>query len=138
MRRHRTRRRGPAAPTVAVQHSTPPAVRRRLLGARFRVVDVERGTLLVNDDSADIEIAEAAWRILAQTGGLLDRGDIARRYGLSRQRTYELTHNKSFPAAVGKVGDRPVWLTLHVDRYREQAQTGRPRGRARKDPPEPS
>ena len=112
-------------------------MRRRLLGARFRVVD-ERGTLLVNDDSADIEIAEAAWRILAQTGGLLDRGDIARRYGLSRQRTYELTHNKSFPAAVGKVGDRPVWLTLHVDRYREQAQTGRPRGKARKDPPEPS
>lgn len=135
MRRHRTRRRGPAAPTVAVQRSTSPALRRRLAGARFRAFD-DSPTILVNDDAVDVEIAEAAWRILSQTGGLLDRGDIARRYRLSRQRTYELTHNKSFPAPVGEIGGRPVWLTLHVDRYREQARLGRPRGKTRKDPPE--
>ena len=72
----------------------------------------------MNDDADDIEIAEAAWRILDQTGGLVDRGDIARRHHLSRQRTYELTNNQSFPKPVGEIGGRPVWLTLHVDRYR--------------------
>ena len=81
----------------------------------------------MNDDAGDTEIAEAAWRILEQTGGLVDRGDIARRHGLSRQRTYELTNNRSFPKPVGEVGGRPVWLTLHVDRYRAQARIGRPR-----------
>jgi len=83
--------------------------------------------LLVTDDASDSEIAEAAWRILKQTGGLVDRSDIARRHHLSRQRTYEITNNHSFPEPVGEIGGRPVWLTLHVDRYRAQAHPGRPR-----------
>lgn len=134
MRRHRTRRRGPAAPTVVLARSTPPVLRRRVAGARFRVGD-DAGTLLVNDSARDIEIAEAAWRILSQTGGLLDRSAIARRHSLSRQRTYELTNNLSFPKAVGEIGGRPVWLTLHVDRYRAQAQRGRPRSHPTDDAP---
>ncbi|MDQ3849585.1 MAG: hypothetical protein M3296_03085 [Actinomycetota bacterium] len=85
--------------------------------------------VLVNDDADTIEIAEAAWRILKQAGGLVDRGDIARRHNLTRQRTFELTNNKSFPRPVGEIGGRPVWLALHVDRYRAQAQPGRPRTR---------
>lgn len=87
----------------------------------------------MNDDAGDIAIAEAAWRILKQTGGLLDRSAIALRYGLSRQRTYELTNNKSFPAPVDVIAGRPIWLTLHVDRYRARAQPGRPR-----NPPDPA
>ena len=126
MRRHRTRRQNPAAPSLRVEHSTPPALRRRIAGIRFRVGDPD-GIVLVNDTADHIEIAEAAWRILKQTGGLLDRSAIGRRYGLSRQRTYELTNNKSFPAPVDEIGGRPVWLTLHVDRYRAQARPGRPR-----------
>lgn len=133
MRRHRIRRRGPAAPIVALKHSTPPALR-RIAAARFRVAD-DPGSLLVNDDARDIEIAEAAWRILKQAGGLVDRSDIAQRHHLSRQRTYELTNNQSFPRPVGEIGGRPVWLTLHVDRYRSRAQPGRPRRARRDDPP---
>ena len=93
---------------------------------RFRARD-DAGIVLVNDDAGDIEIAEAAWRILKQTGGLVDRSDIARRHHLTRQRAYEMTNNHSFPASVGEIGGRPVWLTLHVDRYRARARPGRPR-----------
>lgn len=126
MRRQRTRRREPTAVTVVLAHDTPPPLRRRLAAARFSARDT--GTVvLVNDDAGDIEIAEAAWRILKQTGGLVDRSDIARRHHLSRQRAYELTNNVSFPKPVGEVGGRPVWLTLHVDRYRARARPGRPR-----------
>ena len=81
----------------------------------------------MTDDAGDIEIAEAAWRILKQAGGLVDRSDIARRYDLTRQRTFEITNNKSFPKPVAEIGGRPVWLTVHVDRYRAQARPGRPR-----------
>ena len=126
MRRHRTGRPKPAAPTVALDPNTPPPLRRRLARARFSARDGD-GTVLVNDDAGDIEIAEAAWRILKQTGGLVDRSDIARRHQLSRQRTYEMTNNISFPKPVGEIGGRPVWLTLHVDRYRARARPGRPR-----------
>lgn len=126
MRRQRTRRRTPAAVTVVLDHNTPPPLRRRLARARFSAR--QTGTVvLVNDDAGEIEIAEAAWRILKQTGGLVDRSDIARRHNLSRQRAYELTNNVSFPKPVGEVGGRPVWLTLHVDRYRARARPGRPR-----------
>ncbi len=126
MRRQRTRRREPTAVTVVLDRDTPPPLRRRLARARFSARD-RGGVVLVSDDAGDIEIAEAAWRILKQTGGLVDRGDIARRHQLSRQRTYELTNNASFPEPVGEVGGRPVWLTLHVDRYRARARPGRPR-----------
>ena len=126
MRRHRTRRRAPAALTVVLAHTPPPPLRRRLRRTRFSARD-ETGTVLVNDNAGDIEIAEAAWRILKQSGGLVDRSDIARRHHLSRQRAYELTKNLSFPKPVGEIGGKPVWLTLHVDRYRAQARPGRPR-----------
>ncbi len=126
MRRHRTRRRASAALTVVLARNTPPPLRRRLARMRFAARD-DTGIVLVNDDAGAIEIAEAAWRILKQTGGLVDRSDIGRRYHLSRQRAYELTKNISFPAPVGEIGGKPVWLTLHVDRYRANAKPGRPR-----------
>ena len=118
MRRHRTRR----SPSV-VDLSITPATRRRLAHAHFRVDD--NATLLMREDADETEIAEAAWRILAQTGGLLDRPAIQKRYGLSRQRTYGLSTNKSFPRPVGTIGDRPVWLAVHVDHYRAHSKPGR-------------
>ncbi len=126
MRRHRTRRPTPTTATVALDHRTPPAVRRRITSVRFRLAD-QHGRLLVSVDAGEIEIAEAAWRILNQTGGLIDRVDIAKRYGLSRQRAFQMTANNIFPKPVAEIGGRPVWLTVHVDRYRAHARPGRPR-----------
>ena len=125
MQRHPSR---PASATtnVALDHRTPAAARRRIGTTRYRPGDAAAITL-VSNDADETEIAEAAWRILKQTGGLVDRSDIARRHHLSRQRAYELTNNISFPKPVGEVGGRPVWLTLHVDRYRARARPGRPR-----------
>jgi len=124
MRRHRTRRPPSAVLSLRVDHSTPLATRRRITASRYQA---PTAALLVNDDASELEIAEAAWRILTQTGGLVDRPAIQKRYGLTRQRTYELTTNKSFPKPAGTIGDRPVWLTVHVDRYRAQSKPGRPR-----------
>lgn len=128
MHSDRTRRRAPAAPTLHLAPSNPPALRRLVTGARYRIAD-DRGVLLVNDNAAEIEIAEAAWRILQQTGGLLDRSDIAQRHGLTRQRTFALTKNKGFPKPEGEIGGRPIWLALKVDRYRANSRIGRPRQR---------
>jgi hypothetical protein len=75
----------------------------------------------------DIEIAEAAWRILQHTGGLMDRVDIRERYGQTRQRAFALTNQRYFPDPIGTIGDRPVWLAVHVERYHAQPPpTGRP------------
>lgn len=124
MRRHRTRRPRSVVASLRVDPSIAPAARRRLAHAHFRVDD--DATLLMREDADETEIAEAAWRILTQTGGLLDRPAIQKRYGLSRQRTYGLSTNKSFPRPVGTIGDRPVWLTVHVDHYRAHSKPGRP------------
>jgi len=128
MRRHPTPPANPGNTHAAVDHTISAALHRHLRATRFRVGD-QHDSLLMNDDDAEIEIAEAACRILRQTGGLVDRSDIARRHGLSRQRTYKMTNNHNFPRPVAEIGGRPVWLTLHVDRYRSQAQPGRPRQR---------
>lgn len=135
MRREPTGPDRPAGPSLVVDLGTDRALRQRIINRRYRIAD-PHGTILVNDDAAEIEIAEAAWRILQQTGGLIDRPAIAARFGLSRQRTYQMTNNKSFPAPVGELGPgRPIWLTLHVERYRAHAQPGRPRGASRRDTP---
>jgi hypothetical protein len=75
----------------------------------------------------EIEIAEAAWRILQNTGGLMDRSDIQQRFGQTRQRAFALSKQRHFPDPIGTVGGRPVWLALHVERYHAQPPpTGRP------------
>jgi hypothetical protein len=74
------------------------------------------------------EIAHAAWRIVATTGGLVDRAEIARRYGLSRGRVHQLTGQKHFPAPVHGTGtSHPLWLAVDVEAYRAQPpRVGRP------------
>lgn len=86
--------------------------------------------MLVTAADDELEIAHAAWRILAASGGLIDRADIARRFDLSRGRVYNLTAQRHFPAPVGEIGGRPVWLAAAVERYRSQPP---PVGRPRKD-----
>jgi hypothetical protein len=87
------------------------------------------GGVLVTDDDDQQKIAHAAWSILAATGGLVDRAEIARRYGLSRGRVQQLTGQRHFPRPVRGAGGRhPLWLAIDVERYRSQpAPVGRPR-----------
>jgi hypothetical protein len=74
------------------------------------------------------EIAHAAWHIVAATGGLVDRAEIARRYSLTRGRVHQLTHQRHFPAPVHGAGtSRPLWLAVDVEAYRAQPPpVGRP------------
>lgn len=77
-----------------------------------------------------LEIAQAAWRILNASGGLVDRSEIARRYRLSKTRVHGLTQQRHFPEPVGTIGRTPVWLAAEVQRYRSQPPpVGRPRTR---------
>jgi predicted DNA-binding transcriptional regulator AlpA len=133
MRRHRIPcRRASARSLVALERWPPLALGRALHTGRLRVVGAGAGVLVTGSDD-QLEVAQAAWRILAASGGLLDRGDIARRYGLSRSRTFDMTGQRHFPAAVGEIGGRPVWLAAAVDRYRSLPP---PVGRPRKHGPE--
>ena len=61
-------------------------------------------------------------------GGLIDRAEIARRYGLSRGRVLQLTGQRHFPCPVhGEDTSHPMWLAIDVERYRSQpAPVGRP------------
>jgi len=85
----------------------------------------------MNQGTTQAEIAEAAWRILKSAGGLVNRTDIAARHDIGRQRTYQLTKQRSFPDPVGEVGGQPVWLAIHVEEYRAQTNVG---GRPPKTP----
>jgi hypothetical protein len=85
--------------------------------------------VLVTASDDQLKIAHAAWSILAATGGLLNRVQIAERYGLSRGRVSALTRQKHFPCAVQDAdGSHPLWLAIDVERYRSQPPpVGRPR-----------
>lgn len=84
--------------------------------------------MLVTDSDDQQKIAHAAWSILAATGGLLDRAEIAERYGLTRGRVHQLTRQRHFPRPVkGEGTSRPQWLAIDVDVYRSQPpRVGRP------------
>ena len=97
--------------------------------ARGRLVaTAAAGGVLVTASDDQQKIAHAAWSILAATGGLVDRAEIARRYRLSRGRVQQLTGQKHFPRPVQGEGTRhPLWLAIDVERYRSQPPpVGRP------------
>jgi predicted DNA-binding transcriptional regulator AlpA len=96
--------------------------------ARRRLVAIGAGSVLVTASDDQQQIAHAAWSILAATGGVLNRAQIAERYGLSRGRVHKLTGQRHFPRPVQGEGTRdPLWLAIDVDRYRSQpAPVGRP------------
>ena len=84
--------------------------------------------MLVTASDDQQKIAHAAWSILAATGGLVDRAEIARRYGLSRGRVHQLTRQRHFPRPVqGEGTSHPMWLAIDVEQYRsEPPPVGRP------------
>jgi hypothetical protein len=102
-------------------------VRSAVAHRRLRRIGTDSVLVTASDDQQ--KIAHAAWSILAATGGLLDRAEIARRYGLSRGRVHTLTQQKHFPCPVqGAEASHPLWLAIDVERYRSQPPpVGRPR-----------
>lgn len=82
--------------------------------------------MIATDDRQ--RIAHAAWGILQTTGGLVDRTEIARRYGVTRGRVHQLTRQKHFPPPVHGAGtSHPLWLAVDVEAYRAQPPpVGRP------------
>ena len=129
MRRQRNPRRlrAPADyPSGALRRWHPALV--RLAVARGELHRIGAEGILVSASDDQQQIAHAAWSILAATGGVLDRGDIARRYGLSRGRVHQLTGQRHFPRAVqGEGTSHPIWLAIDVETYRAQPpRSGRP------------
>jgi hypothetical protein len=68
-----------------------------------------------------------AWNTVAKAGGLVGRGDLERRWGVSRKRIQQITAGEAFPKPVGEINGQPVWLSTEADVYREQHPAGRPR-----------
>src|SRR5215216_5034954 len=129
MRRHRNRWRDRAPSRTssrALRRWHPAAVRYAL--ARRRLVTIGAGSVLVTGSDDEQQIAHAAWSILAATGGLVDRAEIARRYGLTRGRVHKLTRQRHFPRPVqGEGTSHPMWLAIDVEQYRSQPPpVGRP------------
>lgn len=57
-------------------------------------------------------------RMLAQHGGLVNQGDMSRMWGVSRTRVTQMADTPSFPAPVGWVGGKRVWLMEDVQQWR--------------------
>lgn len=124
MRRNRIRRRRlPARPTTDFARWHPTAIRYALTRGWLRPT-VAGGPTLVTSSDDELDVARAAWRILTASGGLVDRGEIARRYGLTHKRVHRLTTQRNFPAPIGHIGLHPVWLAIEVDRYRAAPPPG--------------
>lgn len=73
---------------------------------------------------------QTRWRIardyLAQSGGVIGRVEMAKRWGVSRQRIHQYTEMSDFPAPVGHAGvrkgepDMPVWMAAEVDAWKQE------------------
>lgn len=125
--RNRWRHRAPSRTSPrALRRWSPVAVRYAV--ARGRLARIGAGSVLVTASDDQQKIAHAAWSILAATGGLVDRAEIARRYGLSRGRVHQLTRQRHFPRPVqGEGTSHPMWLAIDVEQYRsEPPPVGRP------------
>jgi predicted DNA-binding transcriptional regulator AlpA len=51
--------------------------------------------------------------------GVASQADLARRWGLSRQRVHQLVREPAFPAPAGRVSGQPVWFAAEADEWRE-------------------
>lgn len=65
---------------------------------------------------------------LEQAGGLVGRQELARTWGVSRQRIAQLVTQPGFPAAVGRANGGDVWLLAECEAWRAGRRgPGRPR-----------
>lgn len=56
---------------------------------------------------------------IAAAGGVVNAADLARAWGVSRERVRQLAQEPGFPAPLEPVGERPVWLRAVCDAWRE-------------------
>lgn len=78
-------------------------------------------------DALEVAGAEDARRTVARMGGLASQADLARRWGLTRQRVHQMIREPGFPAPGGQVNGQPVWFAAVADQwweYRELYRTG--------------
>jgi predicted DNA-binding transcriptional regulator AlpA len=59
-------------------------------------------------------------RRIAGAGGLVNAADMARDWGVSRERIRQLVELADFPEPIGHAGVRPVWLAEQVADWRAQ------------------
>jgi prophage regulatory protein len=57
--------------------------------------------------------------ILQGVGGLASQADLARRWGVSRQRVHLLTRDPGFPGPAARVSGRSVWIAAGADLWLE-------------------
>lgn len=63
---------------------------------------------------------DATREAVAECGGLVGASDIARRWGLSKQRVAQLIASASFPEPLAGHGAPARWLAYEVDEWREE------------------
>lgn len=56
---------------------------------------------------------------LASVEGLASQADLARRWGLSRQRVHELVREPQFPVPAAIVSGQPAWIAAEADEWLE-------------------
>jgi hypothetical protein len=66
-----------------------------------------------------IDVAENARYWIDQAGGLASKNDLARRWGVSRQRVRALEEDPTFPAPLGWVNGHPAYGVREVDAWRD-------------------
>jgi hypothetical protein len=61
---------------------------------------------------------------IIRAGGLVSAADLARDWGLTRQRLTVLQRAQGFPEPVGEVNGRPVWLGNETSEWRTNQLKG--------------
>jgi predicted DNA-binding transcriptional regulator AlpA len=67
----------------------------------------------------DARVALATW------DGLGSQADLAARWGVTRQRVWQLVREAGFPAPVGRVNGQAVWLVGEADDWRKDRTSHR-------------
>lgn len=68
---------------------------------------------------------ESIRRRIDAAGGLVNGADLARVWGLSRERIRQLVELEDFPEPIGHPGIRPVWLREQCEDWRERWRADR-------------
>jgi hypothetical protein len=64
--------------------------------------------------------AAAAAAAIEEAGGLVSAADLARDWGVTKQRVHVAVRSADFPAALTTVSGRPVWARCQTDQWRSR------------------
>jgi predicted DNA-binding transcriptional regulator AlpA len=65
--------------------------------------------------SMNMDVHQDARQALSEIGELASQADLARRWGLTRQRVHQLVREPAFPSPVARVSGQSVWLAHEAD-----------------------